>query len=254
MTSSAIRVLIVDDEPLARRRIRRLLTGPAGVKVVGECQNGLEAVSSIREHRPDLVFLDVQMPGMDGFAVLQALDQSEWPAIVFVTAYDQYAVRAFEVHALDYLLKPFDKDRFEQTLKRARQHLQNGATKQTDEKLIALLASLQPNQAYESRIVVRDGDRAVFVPTNTLNWIESSGNYVVLHAEGGQHLLRQTMKAMEVELNPRDFRRVHRHIIVNIHRIKELRSWGQGEYELLLADGTKVPVSRRYRQNLDSAL
>lgn len=250
----AIRVLIVDDEPLARRRIRKLLTGVSGVKIVGECQNGEEAVSTIRDQSPDLVFLDVQMPGMDGFAVLRALGPGKWPAVVFVTAYDQYAVRAFEVNALDYLLKPFDKDRFELTLTRARKQIQEGPTVRDEEKLMALLASLQSSKTFEPRILVRNGDKAVLVPTGSILWVESSGNYVTLHTGDANHLLRRTMKAMEDDLDPRIFRRVHRHIIVNINRIKELRAWGQGEYELSLVDGTKVPVSRRYRQNLDQAL
>jgi two-component system LytT family response regulator len=247
-------VLIVDDEQLARRRIRRLLSGVSGIKIVGECKNGSEAVTCIRSERPDLVFLDVQMPGMDGFAVLKALEPEEWPSIVFVTAYDQYAVRAFEVNALDYLLKPFDKDRFDQSLARARRQFELGSSQADPEKLLALLSGIKPPQVYEPRILVRNGDKAVLVETDQIFWVESSGNYVVLHTASDHHLLRRTMKAMEDDLDPRVFRRVHRHIIVNITRIKELRAWGQGEYEVTLSDGTKVPVSRRYRQNLDQAL
>lgn len=247
-------VLIVDDEPPARRRIRRLLSGRTGIRVVGECRNGGDAVKAIQRLAPDLVFLDVQMPGMDGFDVLRALDQTAIPAIVFVTAYDQYAIRAFDVHALDYLLKPFDEQRFEQTLCRAREHLQGGLASVDRGRLLELLSGLSPRRSYETRLLIRDRGKAVFVPTDTIEWIESSGNYSLVHTPDGGRLLRRTMKTLEETLDPDMFRRVHRHAIVNIQRIKELRWWGEGECELVLSNGAKVRVSRRYRRNLDDAL
>ncbi|MEW5702165.1 MAG: response regulator [Candidatus Zixiibacteriota bacterium] len=249
-----MKVLIVDDEPPARRRIRRLLSGHPDIRIVGECRNGAEAVKAIRTEAPDLIFLDVQMPGMDGFDVLRRLDEKHMPAVVFVTAYDQYAVRAFDVHALDYLLKPFDEERFAKTLRRAREQVHDGLASPDRSRLLKLLASLSPRSPREARLLIRDRGKTLFVPLDTIEWIESAGNYCIAHTPNGKQLLRRTMKALEEALSPDVFRRVHRRAIVNIQCIKELRSWGEGEYELILASGAKVPVSRRYRRHLDEAL
>lgn len=246
-----MKVLIVDDEPLARSRLRRLLSAKPDIIVAAECRNGREAIKAVAEHRPDLIFLDVAMPEMDGFDVLRALDPMDLPAVVFVTAYDHYATRAFEVHALDYLLKPFDGDRFEQTLARARAHLERARIPLEREKLLALLAGFQSRAQFPSRIAVRQSEKTIYVETRQIEWIESCGNYVVLHVGRAGHIVRQTMKEIERSIDPQMFRRVHRTVIVNIDHMRELHSRGQGEYEIVLVSGGRVKVSRRYRQNLE---
>lgn len=246
-----MKVLIVDDEPLARSRLRRLLSARTDIIVTAECRNGREAVKAVAEHHPDLIFLDVAMPGMDGFDVLRALDPMNLPAVVFVTAYDHYAIRAFEVHALDYLLKPFDKDRFEKTLARAQMYLERARIPLEREKLLALLAGLQSRTHFPARIPVRQSEKTTFVETRQIEWIESCGNYVVLHVGRVSHIVRQSMKQIEQSIDPQMFRRVHRTVIVNIDHMRELHSRGQGEYEIVLVSGGRVKVSRRYRHNLE---
>ncbi len=249
-----MRVLIADDEPLARKRIRTLLADIPDVTVVGECANGREAAEAIRTQAPDVVFLDIQMPELDGFGVLQQAGDTTLPAIIFVTAFDQFAVRAFDVHALDYILKPFDRDRFNRAVQRAREHMAHGQAALTQAQIQALLADLRPDNRKDERILIKSVGRGVLVAVSEIDWIESAGNYVTIHAGGQTHLYRQTMKSMEKRLDQRTFRRVHRNIIVNISRIKELHAMGKGEYVLKLRDGTRLTVSRRYRQNLDGAL
>ena len=256
----SIRILIVDDEPVARRGIRQQLQTETDVEIVGECGNGHEAVASIRELSPDLVFLDVQMPLLDGFGVIESLSAETTPAVVFVTAYDEHAIRAFEVNALDYLLKPIDPERFRKTLARARAEACDSGTKHLDQKLSALLQSLkglQPDAArpqYLERIAIKEQDRVFFVNVEQLDWLRAQGNYVELHVESESHLLRETMDGMESKLDPRKFLRLRRSTIVQVERIKELRPLFNGEYEVLLKDGTQLVSSRRYRQNLDALL
>ncbi len=249
-----IRVLIVDDEPIARERLRALLEREPDLEVLGECRDGNEAVAAIRRERPDLVFLDVQIPELDGFGVIRALSDDKLPVVVFVTAYDQYALQAFEVHAVDYLLKPFDEERFQRALLRARQAIQAEQGGGVNERLLALLKDLQPEPQYLERVVVKNSGRLFFLRTDELDWIESSGNYVCLHAGKESHLLRETMSALESRLDPARFIRIHRTAIVRIDAIKELHPLFHGEYEVALRDGTRLTLSRSYRDRLQSLL
>jgi two-component system LytT family response regulator len=241
------RALIVDDEPLARQRIRQMLQPESDVEVIQECANGIEAVEAIEAHRPNLVFLDIQMPELDGFGVLEAVGPEHMPATIFITAYDQYAVHAFEVNAVDYLLKPFDKERFQKTLQRVREgkavHAQEGDGKRMED----LLTEVRKDQPYLERILVRVGDRQALVKVSQVQWVEAEDNYVRLHVEGGSHLLRQTMNAMSQKLDPHQFRRIHRSAIVNLDYIKELQPWSSGDYLVVMRDGTRLTLSRTYR-------
>jgi two-component system LytT family response regulator len=236
MSLTPIHAVIVEDEPLGRNLIRELLRSDSEVRIVAECTNGHEAVAAIEKTRPDLVFLDVRMPEMDGFDVLSSLPVEQHPFIVFVTAYDEYAVRAFEVHAVDYVLKPFDRERFHRAVERAKTQIRRE----------------QPRTPrYADRLVVKSAGRIVFVRTEEIDWIAGEGNYVRLHINRESHLLRTTMDKIEKQLDPLRFARIHRSQIVNIDRIRELRSWWHGEYHVLLKDGTQLTLSRTYRINLN---
>ena len=244
-----LRVLIVDDESLARDRLRRLLGSDPEIEIVAECDNGQSAVESIRTERPELVFLDVQMPGMDGFDVLHALDTNQLPAIVFVTAFDQHAVRAFEEHALDYLLKPTTRARLAKTLARARERRAEQASPPVPQALLDFLAEHKaavPPAA--RRIAVRTGERTFFVSTDEIDWIEAAGNYVVLHVGKGTHILRETMSGLESQLPNALFLRVSRSAILNLRRVKELQSIAPGEHVAILQDGQRVPITRSLRE------
>jgi two-component system, LytTR family, response regulator len=243
-----VRTMIVDDEPLARERLRKFLASEADVELVAEAGNGREAVTLIREHKPDLVFLDVQMPELDGFGVLAELDSAARPAVIFVTAYDKFALKAFEVHAIDYLLKPFDKERFQTALHRAIQQLTRKEPSTIHEQLSALLTELRP-QTQSDRIAVKTDGRVIFVKTADVDWIEAADNYVSLHVGKDSHLLRETMTTIESRL-PKQFLRISRSTIVNTERIKELQPLFHGEYAVFLRDGTKLTLSRSYRDRL----
>jgi two-component system LytT family response regulator len=245
-----IRALIVDDEPLARERIRHLLRGVSDVQVVGECRDGPAAVEAVRTAGPDLMFLDVQMPEMDGFEVLRLLEPGEIPAVVFVTAYDRYAIEAFEVRALDYLLKPFDRDRFLKTLQRVREHLRTRGGAGAGE-LHALLRDLPARPGRSERLVVRSGGRIVFLPVAEIDWIEAADNYVRLHAGKQVHVMRETLQRLESTLDPERFVRIHRSTMVNLERVRELQPWFHGEYVLILTDGTRLTTGRAHRARLD---
>ena len=242
-----LRTLIVDDEPLARERVRMMLGMHDDVAVIGEVGDGQQAIDAIRRERPDLVFLDVQMPSVDGFGVLRALEGEIMPYVVFVTAYDQYALRAFEVHALDYVLKPFNAERFSQALQRARaaiakrDDVEGSADK---DRLRSLVASLTAEQREKQRIVVKSSGRVFFVKVDDIDWIEAEGNYVRLHMGAQSHLLRETMKGMESVLDTSQFIRIHRSTIVNADRIRELQPLFHGEYAVILRDGTRLVASR----------
>jgi two-component system, LytTR family, response regulator len=253
--SAKIRTLICDDEPLARERLRTLLARHADVEIVCECSNGAEAISAIAELRPDLVLLDVEMPRVDGFAVLEALDPDALPAVVFVSAHDQYAVRAFESHALDYILKPFDEARVDRALRRVRGQLARapGGARQIDPGLLSLLEELRDRRRAD-RLVVRTGGRVVFLRTEDIDWIEASGNYVRLHVGTDAHLLRESMKNMERRLDPSTFVRIHRSAIVNVDRIRELEPWFHGEYIVILRDGTRLTSSRVFSDRLNALI
>ena len=248
------RVLIADDEPLARERLRTLLGGEDWVEVVAECQNGTEAVESIAKLQPDLVFLDVQMPGATGFQVIDAVGPARMPLVVFVTAFDKYALRAFDVHALDYLLKPFDRERFGQALARARHQLERRTNGDLERRLLELVQDLKSSSPRLERFVVKAGGRVFFVRADEIDWIEAAGNYVKLHVASDAHLFRETMNALEAQLDSEIFFRIHRSHIVNIERVKELQPWFNGEYVVFLKNGTRLTLSRGYREKLQERI
>jgi two-component system LytT family response regulator len=240
-----LRVLVVDDEPLARSRILELLTEERDVEVVGQCRNGIEAVKSIQEQQPDLVFLDIKMPGLDGFEVLRSLDPARLPAVIFVTAYDKHAVEAFDVHAVDYLLKPYQPERFKRSLQRARELVRDEG-KVLTARLTRLLEA--ESRTYLSRFSIRAGGRISFVPVKEVDWIESAGNYLLLHVGKENHLLRETLNGLETKLPPKAFVRVNRSALVNLERIKALESDGPDTHVLTLRSGAKLPVTRSVRE------
>jgi two-component system LytT family response regulator len=261
-----IRVAIVDDEELARERMRSLLSEHNDIEVVAECADGAEALRAIDDKNPDLVFLDVQMPEVDGFEVVEALGRGDAeapegtpakaPAIVFVTAHDDHALKAFEIHALDFLLKPFDEARFEKTLSRARRHVKQSRDT-VDARLLALLEDLRTErrgQRHSDRLIVKSGGRVFFLRTEEIDWVEAAGNYVRLHARSESHLLRESMKNMEARLDPNTFVRIHRSAIVNIDRVKELEPWFHGEYIVIMRDGTRLTASRVYSDRLSALI
>lgn len=257
-----IRALIVDDEPLARRTIRGLLSADPEINVVGECGGGREAVESIRRQPPDLLFLDIQMPEMDGFDVLSRIELESIPAIIFVTAYDAYALKAFEVHALDYLLKPFTDERFKEALARAKSHLELREVKDLAQSLRAFLreraAAAQAAPAgrkdFLTRFAVKLGGRVIFVNSADVDWIEADNYYIKLHVGSRAHLLRLSMKELEEKLDPKSFWRIHRSAIINLDRVKELRQHPNGEYVVALKDGTELKLSRARRDRLRELL
>lgn len=249
-----IRALIVDDELLARERIRDILESDSEIEIIGECAGGQEAIEAIERQTPDLVFLDVEMPGKDGFAVLEELGPDRIPAIIFVTAYDQYAVRAFEVYALDYLLKPFDRERFEKALLRAKAHIQNEKSENITERILSALEEIKSKPVHLERLVIKMNGHVFFVKTDDIDWLEAEGNYVRLHAGKESYLLRDTISALEGQLDPKRFVRVHRSAIVNVDRIQELQAWFHGEYRIILREGVQLTLSRSYREKLHELL
>lgn len=242
-----IRTVIVDDEPLGRRRISALLEGQPDVDVVAECRNGREAIRVIREERPDLVFLDIQMPGTDGFGVLEAIDVDELPVIIFATAYDEYALRAFDAHALDYLLKPFDRERFAEALERARRLVGDADELKRLRALISRVRDGSPERA-PVRFHVRSGGSVTIVHARDVNWIAAAGNYLVLHDGRRRHFLRETMAGMDERLPDDEFLRIHRSTIVRIDRVRSVHPGTGGGYVVELVDGTSLKASRGYRQ------
>ena len=242
---------MVDDEPLARRGIRHLLETETDFEIVGECKNGREAAASLEKLAPELIFLDVQMPSLDGFSFIEKIGAENLPEIVFVTAFDEHAIHAFEAGAIDYLLKPVDPLRFQKTLERARERIKNSKPRELEQKLSALLENLK-EEKYLERIAIKKAERVVFVRADEIVWISSEGNYVKLHTSNETHLLRETMDAMERKLNPKKFLRLRRSVIVSIEQIKELHPLFGGEFEVVLNGGVKLSSSRRYRKNLDA--
>jgi two-component system LytT family response regulator len=249
-----LRTVIVDDEPLARERLASLLSAEQDIEIVAQCRDGEEAVTAISQHSPDLVFLDVQMPGLNGFEVIDAVGGEKMPLVIFVTAYDQHALRAFQVRALDYLLKPFDRERFKEALQRARTHIQRDETGDLGRRLLALVKDLRRDQPKTDRLVVKSGGRLFFLRTDEIDWIEAAGNYVRLHVGTTSHLLRETMNAIEGRLDPEKFFRIHRSRIVNMERIQEMQPWLNGEYAVVLRTGTRLTLSRGYREKLQERL
>lgn len=248
-----IRTLIADDEPLARDRLRQLLEDEPDIELVAECADGRAAVAAIRQYAPDLALLDVKMPELDGFGVLAELGDAKMPAVIFVTAYDKFAVQAFEVHAVDYVLKPFDRDRFRTALHRAMDHVRQQATDDFNARLSALLADLKPGGAVE-RLAVKSSGRVVFIKVDDLDWVEAADNYVNLHVGNETYLHRETMTALEALLPARTFLRISRSTIVNVDRIKELQPLFHGEYAVLLRNGARLTLSRGYRDKLQQLL
>lgn len=254
-TEKRFKAIIVDDEPLARRNLRVLLKSDPQIELVKECGDGADALASIRALAPDLVFLDVQMPELDGFAVLEQLAGTTLPLIIFVTAYDQYALRAFEVSALDYLLKPFSDERFRKALAQAKQQLAQQDASAIGQKLLALLEAREvETPRYLTRLMVKTTGRVLFLRVAELDWIEAYDNYVRLHVGGRAHLLRQTMNELEANLNPAQFARIHRSTIVNLDRIRELHPQPSGEHAVILRDGTELKLSRGRKDWLEQQL
>ncbi len=260
----SIRTLIVDDEPAARAGMRHLLARDPEIVVAGECANGGQAVAAIRDDAPDLVFLDVQMPELDGFDVLREVGVEDAPAVVFVTAYDQYALRAFDVHAIDYLLKPFTDDRFREALERAKRQVGQGRFGELSKNLAALLETFGaapvaipapgPRPAYLERLVIKSGGKVTLLRVAEIDWIDAEGDYVRIHVGKAWHLLRETMKNLEARLDPARFVRIHRSTIVNLEKIKELQPFFRGEYVVVLHNATTLKLSRGYRANLEARL
>jgi two-component system, LytTR family, response regulator len=267
--SDRIRALIVDDEPLAREVLRAMLAGEEDIEVVGEADDGNSALTLLDRLAPDLLFLDVQMPERDGFAVLREMrerDPDRSPVVVFVTAFDQYAIRAFEVHALDYLLKPFDEGRLGEALRRARVQVGRGLATTPDHsgdgnakadlegRLRRLLDEVGAARPVLERIVVREGERVFFVRAADVEWFEAAGKHVTVHVSKQQHHIREGFGRLEASLDPRRFTRISRSAIVNIDRIREMKPWFQGEYVVVLSDGTRLVTTRGYRDNLHALL
>lgn len=243
-----LRVLIVDDEALSRERLRGLLSDMADVELVGECATGAAALTAIRNLEPDLVFLDVQMPGMDGFDLVGQLDPQDCPAIVFATAFDEYAVRAFEANAIDYLMKPISSTRLDGALRRVKERLvkQTGG-REIDQRLNSLLEGLSGQGVYRSRFAVKIGNRHKIIRSEAVSWFEGADNYVRVHTGKESHLLRTTLAQVESWVDPTHFIRIHRSIIMNINHVISIEPWGPGEHMFVLEDGSKLISSRKYR-------
>jgi two-component system LytT family response regulator len=244
----SLRTLIVDDEPLARQGIRLLLQNESDIVVVGECANGEEAMKIIQRETPALIFLDVQMPRMDGFALLEALPPEKLPIIIFVTAYDQHAIKAFEVSATDYLLKPVKAARFREALQRARQQLQSRDTDTLNQRLQALLEAAKPKTSYPSQLSVKNGERTSFVRVSEIDYIEAAANYVILHVGQQNYMVRETLANLETRLSPKIFLRIHRSFIVNMARVIGMKPALQGEHVVALKSGKELPMTRGVRE------
>ena len=264
-TPARIRAIIVDDEPTARRGVRLLLERDRAVDIVGEASTGAEAAALIRREKPDLAFLDVQMPGSDGFEALSEVGAAAAPAVVFVTAYDEHALRAFEVNAVDYLLKPYDDARFGAALQRAKEEVRRRQTDSVNTRLTQLLDYLQQNagtaaaaQAREEkagdRILLKSSGEIFFLKAEEIDWIEAEGDYMKFHVNGRAHLMRETMARLEARLDPKHFIRIHRSTIVNIDRLRKLSPSFAGEYAVILHDGTKLKLSRGYHERIAALL
>ena len=249
-----LRTLIVDDELPSRKKIRAFLQEYPEFHVVGECADGEQALADIKAHKPDLIFLDVQMPGRNGFEVLDSLDDDCAPAIIFVTAFDKYAVRAFEVRALDYLLKPFNKARFAQALKRFHERGARLSGAERKEELKVLLQEIQRESRESERIVIKSGSRTIFLRKGSIEWVEAQGDYAKLHVGKEAHMLRETMTGLSERLDPGRFVRIHRSRIVNLDYIREIRPLWGGDSAVLMRDGTELTMSRTYRATLQTAL
>ncbi|MCA8887599.1 MAG: response regulator transcription factor [Parvularculaceae bacterium] len=264
MDDQKISVILVDDEPLAIRGMKLRLAEFAEIEVIGECSNGREAVKEIKSKSPDVVFLDIQMPGLDGFGVVRALIGVPAPLIIFVTAYDKYAIDAFEANALDYLVKPVDEERLKDAIHRAREAIKSRAAASRESKLVELLASLSDEEhdqikeliqdpswtekeRYSERLSFKDGSKVVMLNADDIDWIDAAGDYMCIHAAGKTHIIRETMKTLQQRLDPSRFQRIHRSAIVNVKKVKELHPHSNGEYFVILENGNELKLSRSYK-------
>lgn len=264
MSEDTIRVMLVDDEPLALRGLNKRLEAFPEIEVIAECSNGREAVKEIKAKTPDLVFLDIQMPGLDGFGVVRAMLGGPAPLFVFVTAYDKYAIDAFEANALDYIVKPVEEERLKDAIHRAREAMKSKAAANRESRLVEMLASLSEDdrdrikelindpewsekERYAERLSFKDGSKVVVLGADDIEWIDAAGDYMCIHAEGKTHIIRETMKALQQRLDPARFQRVHRSAIVNVGKVKELHPHSNGEYFLILDGGQELKLSRSYK-------
>jgi two-component system LytT family response regulator len=247
-------IIIADDEPLARKKLRILLASEAGVEVVAECRDGKQTIAAVRSHKPDLLLLDIQMPDADGFQVLSHVPLDEMPIVIFTTAYDQYAVRAFEAHALDYLLKPFDQQRLHRSIERARAEILKADDRELTKRILDWLANAKTTLRPDRRLVIKAGGRVVFLDTDEIDWIEAAANYVRLHAGKESYLLREGIGTISQRLDPSQFVRVHRSTIVNARKIKTLLPCNSAEYIVVLKDGKELSCSRGYRAELQQLI
>jgi two-component system LytT family response regulator len=264
MENQKIRAILVDDEPLAIRGLKLRLEEFPEIEVIGECSNGREAVKEIKAKSPDLVFLDIQMPGLDGFGVVRALIGAPAPLIIFVTAYDKYAIDAFEANALDYLVKPVEEERLKDAIHRVREAIKTRAAASRESRLVELLASLSEEdrdqikeliqdpswttkERYSERLSFKDGSKVVVLNADDIDWIDAAGDYMCIHAGGKTHIIRETMKTLQQRLDPARFQRIHRSAIVNVKKVKELHPHSNGEYFVILENGSELKLSRSYK-------
>lgn len=248
---NTIKTLIADDESLARKRLIRLLKKKEEIEIVAVCKGGEDAVDRINETKPMLIFLDIQMPETNGFEVLQKISRDEYyPNIIFVTAYDEYALQAFDVHALDYLLKPFDENKFYASLDRAIDIIEQSTSHHLWNRLDDMVKTMGNSRKHLSRVMIKTSERIFFLPSEEIDWIESAGNYVRIHSGKQSYLLRETMTNMEEKLDPDTFYRVHRSTIINLDKVKELEPWFHGDYQIIMENGKKLTLSRNYKRLL----
>lgn len=245
-----MRIIIADDEPLARSKMRLMLNTEPGVQVLAECQNGAEAIQALKTYKPDLLFLDVRMPDLDGFEVLSHMTEAEMPIVIFTTAYDQHAVKAFEAHALDYLLKPFDQERLHQAVDRARKELLKTKDREAAQHILRYLSETGMQFAASRRLIVKSRGRVVFLSFDEIDWLEAAANYVRIYVGKQAYVLRKGIGEIAERLDPAQFIRIHRSAIVNVHKIKELQPVNSGEYIVVLKDGKELSCSRGYRSGL----
>ncbi|MDD8016977.1 MAG: LytTR family DNA-binding domain-containing protein [Bacteroidota bacterium] len=250
-----IRAIIVDDEPLAREKVELFVRDEADIEVVAVCGNGPDAVEAYHKYKPNLFFLDIQMPQMNGFDVLQQLTTNPFPAIIFITAFDEFALRAFEFHALDYLLKPFNQERFRFAVNRAREILTSTSQSEISmEQIKVLLDAYQKKSVLMERLIVKTNGKIIFLKVNEIEWLEAAGNYIKLHVWNEEHLIRDTMNSIETQLDPGKFVRIHRSTIVNVEQIKEMVPWFNGEYKITLKSNAQVFLSRGFKDNFNKLL
>ena len=247
----SIRTFLIDDEPLARRSVRRFLRNDPAIEVIGECGDGQSAIDAIRSLSPDLIFLDVQMPEVDGFEVLRRLGSGRMPAVIFVTAYDRYALQAFDSNAIDYLLKPFSQERFRRALSRAKERIVGKLNPEETRRILTVLEQVHTPNPYVERLPVAENGRITFLKTQEIDWIEAEGNYARVHARSREHSIRETLASLQSKLNPRDFVRIHRSAIVNVHRIREIQPWFHGYHVVVLENGKELRLSRYQHEVAD---